>query len=185
MTLICQELGDNDPFWGYVCLCGGSLGFSICKRHDIPPHALCWNGSSGWCSGLRLLQQKAAESAPLFPLQPWWARRLFCLILLHWPSQAAGSNSAVTWFCAKSAALCLLGEKAVAANWALVTPGTLPVSWWAGTNSLTVKLQRPHTSTPPPTPPPRLHFWCPFVIHRTSCAPGLGETGLQTNKEPS
>lgn len=105
------------------------------------------------CSGLRLLQQKAASlSALCSPLQPalkWSQGGFFSGSFADGPSQeAGGSNRAVTWFCAKSAALCLLGG---GKRW--LQTGLLSLrshSLWAGGQRPLVnyRLRRPPSSPP-------------------------------------
>ena len=151
--------------WGGVCVClflaSGSLGFLFTKRHgSIPPRGTCWNGSSGYgVLGWDFSSRRLRVSAPCSPLQPplKWSQGGFFLphSVAHRPSQAAGgSNSAVTWFCAKSAALCLLGG---GKQW--LQTGLLSLrrhSLWAGGQRplLNNRLQRPPA--------------CPQLLHHAS-----------------
>lgn len=126
---------------------------------------------------------------PLFPppapieMEP---RRIFSGSFAHGPSQeAGGSNRAVTWFCAKSAALCLLGG---GKRW--LQTGLLSLrshSLWAGGQRPLVnyRLRRPPSSPPrgnsSATPHSASAFLRCLCNPRDTMCPGFGWNRV-TNK---
>ena len=162
-------------------LASGSLGFLFSRATQ--KYSAAWRMLE-WilrvrCPGLRLLQQKAASLSTLSPpLQPplTWSQGGFFLArwLAHRPSQeAGGSSSAVTWFCAKSAALCLLGGGKRGCRLGSCHSGDTPCGLVGRGGSLITDSGDPPPPTPPPHLPPRLHFQVAFVIHRTAMCQGV------------
>lgn len=145
------------------------------------------------CSGLRLLQQKAASlSALCSPLQPplKWSQGGF--FLAHSRTGPPRRRAAVTELSHGSVLnpqlYAFLGEESGGCKLGSCHSGVTPCGLVGRDRSLITGSgdpPPPHpAATPRPRLTPRLHFYVAFVIHGTPCARGLGETGLQTNKDP-
>ena len=101
----------------FLFLASSSLGFLFTEAtRKYSAAGTCWNASSGYgVLGWDFSSRRLRVSAPSVPpSSPHWngaKEAFFWLIRLRTgpPRRRGGSNRAVTWFCAKSAALCLLG----------------------------------------------------------------------------
>lgn len=129
---------------------------------------------------------------PLFPLQPplKWSQGGF--FLAHSRTGPPRRRAAVTELSHGSVLnpqlYAFLGEESGGCKLGSCHSGVTPCGLVGRDRSLITGSgdpPPPHpAATPPPRLTPRLHFYVAFVIHGTPCARGLGETRLQTNKDP-
>lgn len=187
--------------WGGegVCLflASGSLGFLFTKAtQKYSARGAGWNGSFGygvlgWDFSGRRLRVWAPSVPPLQPPLKWSQGGFF---LARWVAQAlpgggrqaGGRSRAVTWVCAKSAAFMPSWGRKAWQQTGLLSLRRHPL--WAGGQRrlLNYRLRRPTPTNSSSTPPSASPFPGRICNPQDSDVPGgLGETGLQTNKEPS